>query len=91
MAHANGRALSLPRWYLLVALAGSMLLLSLAGVWYTNWSIGQQDKAERANDQRWCQLLTTLDDAYQAAPPQTETGRRLAADIHRLRADLGCG
>lgn len=87
----NGRALSLPRWYLLVAIVGSMLALSLAGVRYTNWSIARQDKSERANDQRWCRLLTTLDEAYQAAPPQSETGRRLATDIHQLRQELGCG
>jgi hypothetical protein len=90
MALANGR-LSMPRWYLLVAIVGSMLLLSLAGVVYTNWSIHQQDRAERANDQRWCKLLTTLDEAYQATPPQTPTGQRLAADIHKLRQELGCG
>ncbi len=90
MAHANGR-LSMPRWYLLLAIVGSMLLLSLAGVWYTNWSVSQQDKSERANDQRWCKLLTTLDEAYQATPPQTPTGQRVAADIHNLRAELGCG
>lgn len=87
----NGRALSTPRWYVLLAIVGSTLLLGLAGFWYTNWSISQQDKSERANDQRWCKLLTTLDDAYRSAPPQTDTGRRLATDIHRLRQDLGCG
>lgn len=86
----NGR-LSMPRWYLLLVMVGSMLMLSGAGVLYTNWSISQQDKAERANDQRWCKLLTTLDEAYQATPPQTPTGQRLAADIHNLRAELGCG
>lgn len=89
--HANGGRLSMPRWYLLVAIVVSLLLTAVSGVAYTNWSIGQQDRAERANDQRWCRLLTTLDQAYRAAPPTSETGQRLAADIHELRQELGCG
>jgi hypothetical protein len=88
--HTNGR-LSAARWYLLVAVVVSTLSTAAGGVAYTSWSIGQQDRTERENDRRWCQLLTTLDDAYRAAPPQSETGRRLAADIHQLRAELGCG
>lgn len=90
MAHANGRALSMPRWYLLAAVVVSLLLTAVAGVVYTNWSIGQQNRAERENDRRWCELLTTLDDAYQASPPQSPAGRQLAADVHKLRAELGC-
>lgn len=88
---ANGRGpLTTPRWYLLVAVVVSMMLLAAAGIAYTNWSIKRQSAAERESDRRWCQLLTTLDDAYQAAPPQTDTGRRLATDVHNLRAELGC-
>jgi len=75
----------------LAAIGLSMITFGGGGYAYTNWSISQQDKAERANDQRWCKLLTTLDEAYRSAPPQTETGRRLASDIHNLRAELGCG
>jgi len=88
--HTNGR-LSKPRWYLLVAVVVSTLSTAAGGVAYTSWSIGQQDRTERENDRRWCQLLATLDDAYRATPPQTPTGQRLAADIHELRSQLGCG
>ena len=88
---ANGHGLlTTPRWYLLVAVVVSMMMLAAAGIVYTNWAIARGAAAERESDRRWCQLLTTLDDAYQAAPPQTETGRRLAADVHKLRAELGC-
>lgn len=87
----NGRGLlTTPRWYLLVAVVVSMMLLAAAGIVYTNWAIGRQDKAERENDRRWCEMLVTLDDAYGSSPPQSELGRRLAADIHKLRIDLGC-
>ncbi len=88
--HVNGR-LSKPRWYLLVAIVLSSLSTAGGGVAYTSWSIGQQDQTERENDRRWCQLLTTLDEAYRATPPQSPTGQRVAADIHSLRRELGCG
>lgn len=89
------------RWRVFLAVVVSTLAVGVAGVAYTNWAVGEQRKAERAAaaelraaereaDRRWCRLLTTLDDAYQAAPPQSDTGRRLAADVHALRADLGC-
>lgn len=87
----NGRPpLTMPAWYVLVAIVVSLMLLATSGVVYTNWSIRRQYAAERESDRRWCQLLATLDHAYQGSPPQTELGRRLAADIHALRAELGC-
>lgn len=89
MANDLGR-LAMPRWYLLVVTFAATLLLAVLGVLYTNWSISRQDKAERENDRRWCEMLVTLDDAYGSTPPQSELGRRLAADIHKLRIDLGC-
>lgn len=82
--------LSTPRWYLLLAIVVSMLALAVAGVIYTNYSIKRQNATERENDRRWCALLSTLDGAYSSAPPQTETGRRVAAAIHDLRIELGC-
>lgn len=87
----HGRELSVPAWWTLAVSVALLIVLGVGGVLYTNRTVSQQDKLERANDQRWCKLLTTLDDAYQSTPPQSETGRRLAADIHALRAELGCG
>lgn len=87
----HGRELSVPAWWTLAVSVFMLIILGVGGVLYTNRTVSQQDKAERANDQRWCKLLTTLDDAYQATPPQTPTGQRLASDIHNLRAELGCG
>lgn len=43
------------------------------------------------SDRRWCALLTDLDVAYRSAPgPTTELGRRVAAEIHRLRLAFEC-
>ena len=36
------------------------------------------------SNQQWCELLTTLDEAYSQTPPQSETGRKVADEIHRL-------
>lgn len=90
MATTGRRALTMPWWYGLLAVLVSLLMLGGAGWWYTTYAIAQQERAERESDRRWCQLLGTLDDAYRAAPPQSETGKRLAADVHNLRAELGC-
>jgi hypothetical protein len=72
-----------PLWYVLAAVMVSMLLTSAAGLIYTN-------HVQRQSEQRWCGLVTTLDDAYRATPPQTPTGRDVAARIAALRTDLGC-
>jgi len=87
----HGRELSVPAWWTLAVSVALLIVLGVGGVLYTNRTVSQQDKLERANDQRWCKLLTTLDEAYRATPPQSPTGQRLAADIHNLRAELGCG
>ena len=80
----------MPRWYALVVTVSSVALLALAGVLYTNYSLGEADKTERENDRRWCQLLVTLDDAYSTVPPTSALGRRVADAIHALRTDLEC-
>lgn len=87
----HGRELSVPAWWTLAVSVALLIVLGVGGVLYTNRTVSQQDKLERANDQRWCKLLTTLDEAYRATPPQSPTGQRLAADIHNLRSELGCG
>jgi hypothetical protein len=79
-----------PLWYVLVAVLVSSLLVSSAGIWYTNYVDGQRERAERESDRRWCALLTDLDGAYESSTPQTELGRRIAAAIHELRGGFGC-
>lgn len=47
-------------------------------------------RSEADNNRKWCDLVSTLDDAYTANPPQTPTGRQVASQIHFLRVDFGC-
>lgn len=42
------------------------------------------------SNRRWCSLLVVLDDTYQQTPPQTDVGRNVASEIHRLRTDFEC-
>lgn len=71
-------------WYLLVVIYVSMAALVFANTLYTN-------NVAESNARKWCHLLVTLDEAYKATPPRTDTGQRVADDIHNLRADLRCG
>lgn len=83
-------------WTLLTALI-SAVVVSISGVIYTgvttdknNEKIAQQ---QVDNNRRWCDLLTTLDDAYSAPgtpPPATPLGRRIAQSIHELTIEFGC-
>jgi hypothetical protein len=71
------------RWWPLVAVLASALLMAFGTVVYV-------DYVNRRNDARWCALLVPLDEAYQATPPATQTGRDVAAAIRRLRQQHRC-
>lgn len=70
-------------WYLLVVIYVSLFALAFANMWYTN-------RVAEQNTRKWCNLLVTLDEAYQEHPPQTEAGQRAARDIHQLRTEFDC-
>lgn len=85
--------------YAVVVAFFACLAIALASVGYANHV--QKESERRAelvrieSDRRWCKLLSDLDGAYNAPPPKTETGRSVAAEIHRLRtqpqpAGFGC-
>lgn len=44
---------------------------------------------QRESDQRWCDLLQSLDQPQ--TPPSTERGARIQQQIHDLRRELRCG
>ncbi|TDB78882.1 hypothetical protein [Micromonospora sp. KC721] len=44
----------------------------------------------RTSERSLCDLVVRLDDTYRTMPPQTATGRQLAAEIAELRKKLGC-
>lgn len=53
-------------------------------------SIIYANAAARQSEQRWCGIVTTLDDAYRATPPQTPAGQKIAAEFAQLRHDFRC-
>jgi hypothetical protein len=52
------------------------------------------DRAARESEQRWCGVVTTLDEAYSGAAtstrPQTTIGKKLAEEVHTLRLEFHC-
>lgn len=69
-------------WSMLVSFACA-LVISVSGIVYTGIT-----RAE--NDQQWCELFNVLDKAYQAEPPNTELGKRVARAISNLRDRFDC-
>lgn len=71
-------------WYAILSLVVACVVIAGVSVQYANY-------VDRKSNQRWCDLLSTLDDAYKSSPPQSPAGEKVAADIARLRKDFGCG
>jgi hypothetical protein len=82
-------------WYaLLVAFVACVVVAGSSVVYASAVQRQAQARTEaerRDSDRRWCALLSDLDRAYQTSPsPTTETGRKVAAEIHKLRVGFGC-
>lgn len=77
------RPFSRSTWWLLVVICASQFAMVIGGILYTNHVAAE-------NARKWCNLLVTLDEAYQANPPPSAIGKRVASDIHNLRTDLRC-
>lgn len=81
-------------WYAIAVSFFACLVIALAGVLYTNHVQRQaQQRAaveRRESDRRWCALLVDIGDSQRAVPPKTESGKRFAAEIDRLRREFGC-
>lgn len=43
-----------------------------------------------AQQRKICGLIVLFDGEYERTPPQTETGRRVAAAMHDYRLRIGC-
>jgi hypothetical protein len=81
-------------WYAITVAFVAMLAVSFAGVAYTNFV---QKQAERRadlvrveSDRRWCSLLVDIGNSQRAVPPKTESGKRFAEEIDKLRREFGC-
>ncbi len=80
-------------WSIAIAFV-AVVGISGGGVAYTNHV--QQQAEQRAevvrveSDRRWCALLVDLTRSQRETPPKTESGKKFAAEIDRLRAEFGC-
>jgi hypothetical protein len=52
-------------------------------VWFTVVYVADQQR-------KICGLMVVLDTAYHQTPPTTETGRNIADEVARYRAEIGC-
>jgi hypothetical protein len=77
-----------------LTIVASFLIVSLGGVFYTNWVNDQAEQRYqellRRSEQQWCTIIGTLDQAYQINPPTTPLGQRLATQMHLLYGNFGC-
>lgn len=66
------------------AFVGLAVLIGVVVLW--------QIHREHVADQRWCSLMISLDDRYQAIPPGniSPDAQRFAEQIHELRQELHC-
>lgn len=70
-------------WYAVTSLVVACVVIAGVSIQYANY-------VDRKSNQRWCQMLSQIDDSYKAKPPTTDQGRRFADTIHQLRVDFGC-
>lgn len=72
-----------PTWYMVLAIfASSIATGTLALVLAL--------RANSESDRKLCGIVVAQDDAYSQTTPSTETGRRLAEALGKLRRDLHC-
>ncbi|KAB1946084.1 hypothetical protein F8271_07740 [Micromonospora sp. ALFpr18c] len=65
-------------WQTLVVALLFAVLTGAASMAYSN-------RAAAALERKWCDLLSTFDDAYRETPPQTPTGKKIADRLRELR------
>jgi hypothetical protein len=51
---------------------------------------GTAYKLNQASDRKWCQVVSTYNNAVAQTPPTTGPGKNLAAAMAQLSRDLGC-
>lgn len=62
-----------------------LIIFTFVNLWWTS-------HIARSEQQKWCGLLITLDNADKhAPPPKTTFGRELVKDFSDLRHGFGCG
>lgn len=79
----RGRLTEVARKWALAAVFASCFGMFIASLAYTNHAVTDSQR-------KLCDLVATLDSAYRANPPQTATGRLVAAKTHELYLRLDC-
>ncbi len=75
--------------------AVSLVVIVVAGVWYTGYVQRQADERHnqivRESEQKWCELLTIITSGPPPPPgPAGERARVIAAELAKLRKGFGC-
>ena len=79
------RVIGIPKsflYYLVVSFV-SALVMTLVAVVYANY-------VDNRSNQRWCGIVSTMDEVYREEPPTLDTGKRLAEEIKKLKNDFRC-
>lgn len=72
--------------YTVSVIVVAILVVTFSGIWYTNY-------ISHKNDQRWCSLLQSVDEAYEQVrdnPNASPAGKHIAEEFHKLRVDFSC-
>jgi Tfp pilus assembly protein PilN len=80
-------------WLTLLTAVGVVLALVLAGSWVqtqNNKSIEREREARLASEQAFCGIIILLDDAWNASPPPSSSGKSLAAAVAHARVVNHC-
>jgi hypothetical protein len=76
--------------YVILIQTLSFFVIVIGGTLYINHVDEKRAEAERKQDQQWCELIVTFDEAYRSSPPSSETARKIQELMHRRRETLGC-
>lgn len=80
-------------WTLVISFA-TAVVITIAGLWYTNHVDSQAkartDAAIRESNQKWCEIVLLFNNTYKTQPPTTPAGKQLAAYMNKLAVDFGC-
>jgi hypothetical protein len=73
------------KWLLYSTLITALtsIVMGIVAMQYANYAV-------RKSTQQWCDVVTTLDDAYKQTPPTSPAGQRLAQEMARLRIKFEC-
>lgn len=70
-------------WYAVAVACVSSLAMGVVAIQYAEY-------VDRKSNHQWCEVVVTLDNAYDQNPPQTEAGKSLAREMERMRHDFDC-